>query len=72
VVLFEDLGEVFVDEVLEGDWGWDPAVAVDAAVEPVLVTVGTSSSRWVGSSIGVTALAASCNNDCTARSRGCG
>jgi hypothetical protein len=70
VVLLEDGGEILVHEVLECDWGWHPAVTVDTAVEPVLVAVGSAGGSRVGNAIGVTALASSGNNDCTARAWG--
>lgn len=49
-VLLEYRCEVFVDQVVERHGRWDPTVTVDAAVEPVLVTVWSSSlGRLVGS-----------------------
>jgi hypothetical protein len=62
--LFEDGGQVLVDNVLERDWRRHPAVAVDTAVEPVLRAVGSGSRRRVGGSSWITALATSRKNDC--------
>jgi hypothetical protein len=64
-ILLEDGREVFVNEVVERDWGWDPAVTVYAAVEPVLITIGTSSLGGIRRSIGITALVTMCLNNST-------
>lgn len=55
-ILLEHGCKVRIHEVLERDRGWDPSVTVYAAVEPVLIAIGTSSLGWLYSSIGTTTL----------------
>lgn len=68
-VLLEYRCEVLVDQVVERNGGWGPAVTVDAAVEPVLVTVWTSSLGRLHGSIRIAALVTIRYDDSTVSSR---
>jgi hypothetical protein len=56
--LVDDFGEVAVDEVREGDRRRDPTIAIDTAVDPVLVAVWTTCGSGRRNSIRIAALSA--------------
>jgi hypothetical protein len=68
-ILLENGGEIFVNEVVERDGGWDPTVTVHAAVEPVLIAIGTSILARLFSSIGATAFVTVCLDNSAVSSR---
>jgi len=62
-VFLENFGEVTIDEVIKSDWGRNPTITINAAVEPVLISIGTAGSSRIRNSIRVSAWRARGLND---------
>jgi len=54
-VFLENFGEVTINEVIKRDWRRDPTITINAAVEPVFISIGTASSSRIGDGVGVSA-----------------